>query len=348
MVRSCKCYALLDTGSGQSFCSHNLVIELGLKGHKGELGVSTISSTVVMESEVVSFGVSSDVGETLQMNNLFMGDKIVVDLLIAQDNPDVLVQMDMRCGQRGQPFAVLTMFGWCLNDQIPVNKVTRGVVSNFISSRPVDDDVTKLWKLENEGLYDISWSQEDKYVIYLWHKETTNVDNHYVIPIPRRDHGEPLPNNFVIAKCRPGSLSRRLEKENKCDLYQGEINKLLEKGYAEPVPSEETVGSNRIWYIPHHGVTTEKKSLRVVFDCACKYRGKSINDHCHQGLDVIDKLLIVMLRFRQHSIAIHGDIEAMYNQVRIPSHDRDALRFLWSIDGKLEYFKMTSHLSRGV
>ena len=58
-------------------------MKLGLKGHKGELSVSTISSTVVMESEVVSFGVSSDVGETLQMNNLFMGDKIVVDLLIA-------------------------------------------------------------------------------------------------------------------------------------------------------------------------------------------------------------------------------------------------------------------------
>ena len=68
-----------------------------------------------MESGLVSFSVSSDVGETLQMNNVFIGDKIptmnaavninefpylsdiqlcsaydvrnvVVDLLIAQDN----------------------------------------------------------------------------------------------------------------------------------------------------------------------------------------------------------------------------------------------------------------------
>ena len=375
--KSCKCYALLDTGSGQSFCSRNLAVKLGLKGHKGELNVSTISSTVVMESEVVSFGVSSDVGETLQMDNVFIGDKIptmnaavnmdefpylndiqlcsaydvrnvVVDLLIAQDNSDALVPMDVRRGQRGQPFAVLTMFGWCLNGQIPVNKVMRGVVSNFISARPVDDDVTKLWKLENEGLYDISWSQEDKSVIDLWDKETTNVDNHYVIPIPWRDRDEPLPNNFVVAKSRLDSLSKRLKKENKCDLYQDEMNKLLEKGYAELVPTEETVGSDRIWYIPHHGATTEKKPLRVVFDCACKYKGKSLNDRCHQGPDLINKLLPVLLRFRRHSIAIQGDIEAMYNQVRIPSHDRDALRFLWYIDGKLEYFRMTSHLFGGV
>ena len=113
--KSCKCYALLDTGSGQSFCSRNLAVKLGLKGHKGELNVSTISSTAVMESGLVSFSVSSDVGEILQMNNVFIGDKIptmnaavninefpylsdiqlcsaydvrnvVVDLLIAQDN----------------------------------------------------------------------------------------------------------------------------------------------------------------------------------------------------------------------------------------------------------------------
>ena len=252
--------------------------------------------------------------------------------------------MDVRCGQHGQPFTVLTMFGLRLNGQIPVNKFKRGVVSNFISARSVDDDVTKLWKLENEGLYDISWSQEDKSVIDLWDKETTNVDNHYVIPIPWRDRDEALSNNCVVAKSRLDSPSKRLEKESKCDLYQGEINKLLEKGYAEPVPADETVGPDRIWYIPHHGVTTKKKTLHVVFDCACKYKGKSLNDRCHQGPDSVNKLLPVLLHFRQHSIDIQGDIDAMYNQVRIPSYDRDALRFLWYIDGKLEYFRMTSHL----
>ncbi|XP_071830918.1 uncharacterized protein [Apostichopus japonicus] len=67
-----------------------------------------------------------------------------------------------------------------------------------------------------------------------------------------------------------------------------------------------------------------------------------------QGPDMINKLLPVLLRFRQHSIAVQADIEAMYNQVRIPARDRDALRFLWYINGKLRYLRMTSHLFGGV
>ena len=91
-----------------------------------------------------------------------------------------------------------------------------------------------------------------------------------------------------------------------------------------------------------------KRPLRVVFDCASKFKGKSLNDRCLQGPDLVNKLLSVLLRFCQHNIAIQADIEAMYNQVRIPLRDRDALQFLWYIDGKLQYYRMTSHLFGGV
>ena len=60
-----------------------------------------------------------------------------------------------------------------------------------------------------------------------------------------------------------------------------------------------------------------------------------------------NKLLPVLLRFRQHSLAIQSDIEAMYNQVRIPDYDRDALRFFWVNDGKITHYRMTSHLFGG-
>ena len=108
----------------------------------------------------------------IQLCSAYDVRNVVVNFLIALDNSDALVPMDVRRGrgQHGQPFAVLTMFSLRLNGQIPVNKFKRGVVSNFISARSVDDDVTKSWKLENEGLYDISWSQEDKSVIDLWDK----------------------------------------------------------------------------------------------------------------------------------------------------------------------------------
>ena len=274
---------------------------------------------------------------------------ISVDLLIGQDNADALVPLEVRRGSPGQPFAMLTMLGWCLNGQVATDKVSRKVISNFVTTRSVEDDVNRLWRIENEGLDDhLSWSREDQSVIDFWDSETKMVNGHFEIPIPWRDRTEPLPNNYVVAKSRLDSLQRKLDKGNGYDQYNSEIDKLLTKGYAEVVPDDEIFSNDRVWYIPHHGVSTVKKPLRVVFDCASKFKGKSLNDRCLQGPDLVNKLLSVLLRFRQHSIAIQADIEAMYNQVRIPLRDRDALRFLWYIDGKLQYYRMTSHLFGGV
>ena len=57
----------------------------------------------------------------------------------------------------------------------------------------------------------------------------------------------------------------------------------------------------------------------------------------------------MLLRFRQYKYAITADIEAMYHQVKIPTKDRNALRFLWQDeDGSKVEYRMTSHLFGGV
>ena len=43
-----------------------------------------------------------------------------------------------------------------------------------------------------------------------------------------------------------------------------------------------------------------------------------------------------------------GDIKSMYNQIRIPVYDRDALRFLWVRNDQIMHFRSTSHLFGGV
>lgn len=106
---------------------------------------------------------------------------------------------------------------------------------------------------------------------------------------------------------------------------------MLDNGFAEVVPHDEIHTARRVWYLPHYAVITEKKpdKLRIVFDCASRYGGTSLNARCKQGPNLINNLLHVLLRFRLHKFAFHADIEAMYNQVKIPIKDRDALRFLW-------------------
>ena len=108
---------------------------------------------------------------------------------------------------------------------------------------------------------------------------------------------------------------------------------------------------DKIWYLPPFAVVNPKKpdKLRIVFDCAAQCQGRSLNNQCHQGPDLNNRLFDVLLRFRQHHFAVMGDIESMYHQVKIPDHDRDALGFLsYDCNGDLIHCRMTSHLFGGI
>ena len=372
-------YALLDSASTNSFCSRALVRRLGVSGRTFEFQLRTINKSGPQKSEIVDLSLSSQTGEILEFSAVYVVDEIPVknsridvtsfphlrgigplpvfqrdnvrvDLLIGLDNYEALIPLEVKRGRPGEPYGIRTLFGWCVNGQSPMKVPSRKVTSNFISTSSIQEDVSRLWEIENEGLDHLSWSQDDKLVIDLWDREHNMVDGHYELPIPWRDRSEALPNNFVVAKSRLDNLHKKLVRGGMCDRYNGEIVKLLEKGYAEKVPVSELVSIDRTWYLPHHAVFSDKKpdKLRVVFDCASKFKGKSLNDRCRQGPDMINKLLPVLLRFRQHSLAIQADIEAMYHQVKIPASDRDALRFLWYVDNQLTYYRMTSHLFGGV
>ena len=59
------------------------------------------------------------------------------------------------------------------------------------------------------------------------------------------------------------------------------------------------------------------------------YKGLNLNDALLPGPTLGPSLLGVLLRFRQHSVAISGDIKAMFHQVRLLPEDRPLLRFVW-------------------
>ncbi|XP_033099479.1 uncharacterized protein LOC117103088 [Anneissia japonica] len=91
--------------------------------------------------------------------------------------------------------------------------------------------------------------------------------------------------------------------------------------YAEGVPDHQLAPA------PYHPRKPNK--IRVVFDCAARYKGSSLNDYLLQGPNLTNSLLGVLLKFRVEPIAIVGDIEEMFNQVLVRPCDRDFLRFLW-------------------
>lgn len=152
------------------------------------------------------------------------------------------------------------------------------------------------------------------------------------------------------------SLGRRLSRDTKLkEQYPAEIKRLLDTGYIEKVPDEEIDAyPAKTWYLSLFNIKhpTKPNKFRLVFDCAADSKGTSLNQRILQGPDMTNKLLGVLLRFRQEQIAMMADIEEMFHQVKVTPGHGDVLWFLWRNEGNMqnkpEVYCMTVHLFGGV
>ena len=142
-----------------------------------------------------------------------------------------------------------------------------------------------------------------------------------------------------------------MKDEDLLEKYRTTMNDYIEKGHAEMITEEELNTRNRpVWFLPDHPVTHPLKpdKVRVVYDCAAKLGQTSLNQQLLQGPDQTNQLLGVLSRFRQNSVGIVADIEAMFHQVLEDPKDRDSLRFMWWPNGDLtkemKEYRMVKHL----
>lgn len=122
------------------------------------------------------------------------------------------------------------------------------------------------------------------------------------------------------------------------------MQRFIDDGYAVKV-NEETA-CPRVWYLPHFGVQNVNKPgrVRLVFDAAAKTKGVSLNDQLDPDPDLLGSLPGVLMRFRQHAVAIKADIKDMFLRVKIREQDRGVQCFLWrGSDRKMppKVFEMT-------
>ena len=167
-------------------------------------------------------------------------------------------------------------------------------------------------------------------------------DHHYEIDLPFRNSKVNLPDNSQQAINRLKWLEKRMRKKPKFNAdYSKFMNSLLKGSYAERVPENELCKNYRkVWYIPHHGVYHPRKvdKFRVVFDCTATFNEISLSSLLLPEPNLVNNLVGVLLRFRSENIAIAGDIEKMFYQVRMPSLK---LTCYASIGGLMETFIKT-------
>ena len=143
-----------------------------------------------------------------------------------------------------------------------------------------------------------------------------------------------LPDNYGAASAMLRSLERRLSKNsNHMNIYSDQIQDMIHRKVAQKIESSTLFSySGPIYYLSHHEVLkpdSESTPCRIVFNSSSKFKGHVLNEYWAKGPDLLNNLLGVLIRFREKSIAIAGDIRKMYHSVAISELDQHTHRFLW-------------------
>lgn len=160
-----------------------------------------------------------------------------------------------------------------------------------------------------------------------------------------------LPNNVKAAMARLLSTEKRLHRLGKeySRVYHEEIEDMQKRGVAVKLTEQDLKRyDGPIHYIPHHEVLKPESSstpLRIVFDSSTQYGGHRLNEYWAKGPNMLSSIIGVLLRFREETVGIVGDISKMYHSVGMSEFDQHVHRFLWrGMDTSREpdHFMLTS------
>ena len=381
-------YAFLDSGSDTTLCLESLVEELSLECEPTDFTLSTVNyegkergHRARLDIEALDGKTKFTLDQVLTMDSLPIGERHFasnreltkwphldgislpeiegqrVSVLIGGDRPDIIDDnSEIRRGARGQPYAVNTPLGWTVYG--PMGEPSSdGIHVNFVRSHHEEMLSMQLERLYNtefkDTLVDVeeSLSFEDQRAKQIMDESAVLVDGHYQLKLPFRHSPRCLPDSLPVAKKRLYWLKKRMERDPEFHKqYASVIQKYQEEGSSRQVPDEEISNLEPIWYLPHHAVWHPRKpeEPRVVFDCACKSKGVSLNNQLLQGPENTSLLIGVILRFRVNSVAVAADIKRMFHQVFVSPEDRGALCYLWWPNGDLtkdpKTFQMSVHI----
>ena len=144
-----------------------------------------------------------------------------------------------------------------------------------------------------------------------------------------------LPDNFSAAFATLKNTEKRLMKDAEwAKSYGGQIVDMLDRGVARKLSKTELNDwKGPVFYISHLAVSNEKSKstpVRIVFNSSQLYQGKSLNNCLAKGPDSYrNSGLGILLKWREESVALVGDIKKMFHSVYLKSVEQHCHRFLW-------------------
>ncbi|XP_077978758.1 uncharacterized protein LOC144434177 [Glandiceps talaboti] len=227
-------------------------------------------------------------------------------------------------------------------ENLPVNKVEVIAVEEIEELKRLDHMVRGAINLDfPECTIDDKRerSQEDKQFTKMV-KETTNfIDGHYQIGLPFRNKDMKLPNNEGQAIQRLMGLERGMRRNRKFhEDYKTFMTDIISKGYAVKVPEKDMDrrdGKGMVystpWSISSKEARQDSSGIRLLSKVSRHISQRHITARARPN----EHLLGVLLRFRQETVAMMADIEAMFHQMET-----------WTKEP--EIYRMMAHLFGGV
>ena len=189
-------------------------------------------------------------------------------------------------------------------------------------------DYEQLCRLDVLGLADTA--PNDQGDVYAEFKEQLVRDEEgwYETELSWRGDHPPLPSHKNGSLRRLTSLVRKLERQELTNKYNEVIEEQKAAGVVE---SAEKPAVGREFYIPHKPVVRAEAESSARDDGSARaYDGApSLNDCLYAGPPLQNELWDVLIRGRFNSVAVTGDIQKAFLQVRVREDDRDAMRFHW-------------------
>nr|AAQ09229.1 polyprotein [Antheraea mylitta] len=380
---STRVLALLDEGSTVSLLDEEVAHRIGAKGKPDLLVLETVGGKLIekQDSQQVDIKVKGahrrdkrilkgvrTIGnlklapqhvsleviekcEHLKRMSELVYSKERPTLLIGQDNWELIVSRRVIKGRPNEPVASLTSLGWVLHGCCDASNMSPVKFVNHCRQPTEEANIEEMMKkhfdLESIGIQQRRPSNDaDDRALKILESTTKRLpDGRFESGLLWKSDSEGLPNNYTLAHHRLKGIERKLDRDIALkEEYGKQVQHLLDSGYAEEAPSGTTPG--RTFYLPHFAVVHPmKKKIRIVFDAASRYEGKSLNDALLPGPDLLQSLFGVLLRFRQGPVAVVADIKEMFLQIKIREQDRDSLRFLWRGEdraSKPREYRMTS------
>ncbi|XP_031341104.1 uncharacterized protein LOC116169216 [Photinus pyralis] len=268
---------------------------------------------------------------------------------------------------KNKPTLQKTLFGWVVSGRVcSAPSVTQPQISLDVCNNLAIEQRDNHNSLQKS--LSLFWEIEDvhpKNKLSLLSNEEQFCENHFASTVSRNTNGTltvsiPFNSNLrllglskQVAVERFQNLEKRFTKNPEFyRAYSEFIHEYIRLGHATKTDStnlgscilttvstldgEVNLSSIPYFYLPHHAVHKADSlttKIRVVFDGSAKSTSKlSINDTQIVGPVLQEDLFSILLRFRQHKVALTGDCEKMYRMIQIHPSLRKLQCIVWRDD----------------